>query len=79
MPRKPIDRFLEYLDNVTETSTGWTARCPAHSDHVNSLSVAEGNDGRVLFFCHAGCHFDDVLVALGLSARDLFVRAKGAK
>src|SRR5262249_44233575 len=43
-----------------------TARCPAHADTHNSLSVKEGLDGRVLFKCHAGCSFSEIQAALGL-------------
>ena len=48
------------------------ARCPAHSDRLPSLSVAEGADGRVLLHCHAGCTTDAILDALKLAPRDLF-------
>jgi len=78
MPSKPLTRVLEYLENVTTTTDGWSARCPAHSDHMNSLSVNEGRDGRVLIYCHAGCHLDDILDPLGMSARELFVPGHGA-
>ena len=33
----------------------WMARCPAHDDRNPSLSVSEGEGGRVLFNCFAGC------------------------
>ena len=33
----------------------WQGRCPAHADRSPSLSVAEGQDGRVLVHCFAGC------------------------
>lgn len=42
-------------------------RCPAHDDHRPSMSVRDGADGRLLLHCHAGCGFEDVLAALGLS------------
>lgn len=67
-----VDRFLERLDRVKRTPSGWQARCPAHDDRAPSLSVAEGDDGRVLVRCHAGCGLEDVLGALGLEARELF-------
>ena len=51
----------------------WTAKCPAHPDRNPSLSIAEGRDGRTLMRCWAGCATDDVLKALGLSMRDLYV------
>lgn len=56
------------------SGAGWNARCPvpAHDDRKGSLSVARGDDGRILLHCHAGCPIDAVLTALGLKARDLF-------
>lgn len=47
------------------------ARCPAHDDHEPSLSVSEGDDGRLLTHCHAGCSAEAVWAALvdrGLAA-----------
>jgi putative DNA primase/helicase len=42
----------------------WQARCPAHDDHDPSLSVCEGDDGRILVHCHAGCEQGAVIDAL---------------
>lgn len=42
---------------------GWMARCPAHQDRSPSLSIAERN-GKLLFFCHAGCAWKNVAAAL---------------
>jgi hypothetical protein len=75
----PVKMVLARLDNVVELSSGWSARCPAHDDCLNSLSVAEGDDGRALLFCHAGCDFRDVVDALGLRVRDLFVHPRGRR
>lgn len=50
-------------------------QCPAHPDRTPSLPVREGNDGRVLLNCFAGCSTDEVLHALGLDMRDLFSEA----
>jgi hypothetical protein len=75
----PIGLVLSRVDNVSELSSGWSARCPAHDDNLNSLSVAEGDDGRALLFCHAGCDFRDIVDALGLRVRDLFVQRKGRR
>jgi len=47
-------------------------RCPAHDDHKPSLSVSEGDEGRVLLHCHAGCGSEAVVAALGLTMADLF-------
>ena len=40
------------------------ACCPAHGDKRPSLTLADGNDGRLLLSCKAGCSFIDVLDAL---------------
>lgn len=40
------------------------ACCPAHDDRKPSLSIADGDDGRLLVCCHAGCNGRDVLAAL---------------
>lgn len=53
------------------------AKCPAHDDNVASLAIAEGQDGRVLLKCHAGCSLEDVLSAAGLRLSDLFESSNG--
>jgi hypothetical protein len=68
----PLERLLNLLDAVKAQSNGWSARCPAHHDRRNSLSVAEGEDGRVLVLCHAGCSTESVIAELGLDWPDLF-------
>jgi hypothetical protein len=40
------------------------ARCPAHEDRNPSLSLADGHDGRLLVYCHAGCDFLAIMDAL---------------
>jgi len=79
MASKPVQRVLDRLENVSEVSSGWTARCPSHDDSMNSLSVGEGSDGRALVHCHAGCEFNDVVAAMGLRPRDMFPRKRGAR
>lgn len=69
----PIDRVLEKLPDAKRNGSGWIARCPAHDDRNPSLSISEGDDGRVLLHCHAGCSHSEVLKALGLTESDLFV------
>jgi hypothetical protein len=51
------------------------AQCPNHDDRQPSLSVTEGDDGRVLLHCHAGCEPEEVVHALGLEMKDLFAVA----
>ncbi|MBO0729138.1 MAG: AAA family ATPase, partial [Acidimicrobiaceae bacterium] len=51
---------------------GWLARCPAHDDRTPSFSLSEGNDGRALVYCHAGCTIDQIASALQMDIRELF-------
>jgi hypothetical protein len=73
---RPVIRVLERVKKFSELSRGFSAPCPAHHDRVNSLSISEGTDGRALIFCHAGCDFEQILKALNLRKRDLFVQRK---
>src|SRR5262245_34734048 len=67
-----MDRVLPLLHGAKRSGAGWVAHCPAHDDRRVSLSVKEGDDGRVLFHCHAGCAHDAITHALNLEVRDLF-------
>ena len=46
---------------------GWVDICPAHNDQNPSLSVGLGTDGTLLLHCFAGCSFNAVVQAAGLS------------
>ena len=70
----PVELVLSRVDGVKATGSGhWDARCPAHDDHRQSLSVTEGDDGRVLLRCHAGCPTESVVAAMDLTMADLFL------
>jgi putative DNA primase/helicase len=56
--------ILSHLTNVKKINGGWSALCPAHDDHKNSLSLKDSNEG-LLLFCHAGCTFEEVIAAIG--------------
>lgn len=68
----PAALLLRRLERVRRAGRGWSARCPAHEDRSASLSVAEGEGGRVLVHCFAGCPVADVVAAVGLELSDLF-------
>ena len=58
----------EIAEDLGARQTGpgkWIARCPAHDDNNPSLSIGEGDNGRLLLYCHAGCSFEDIRKALG--------------
>ena len=73
----PADRVLDRLDRVKATGPGaWLASCPTgahrYGDRSRGLSVREGDDGRVLIHCFAGCGVAEVIGAIGLELADLF-------
>ena len=53
-----------------EGPNGWQTHCPAHGDENPSLSLSEGEDGKILLYCHAGCDQAEVIQAL--ADRDLW-------
>jgi hypothetical protein len=42
----------------------WQGCCPSHKDRTPSLSITDGDDGRPLVHCFAGCKQDEVIEAL---------------
>ena len=46
------------------------ACCPAHNDSTPSLTIRDGDDGKILVYCHGGCSNADVIFAL--KAMDLW-------
>ncbi len=74
---RPIDRVLERVRDARAQDVYYKARCPAHDDREPSLSISEGEDGRVLLKCFAGCEVDAIVAYLGLRMSDLFDDADG--
>ena len=66
-----LDHVLGKLDGKVKSGEGWSARCPAHEDHRQSLSVSQGEKGVVLK-CHRECATEDICAAMGLTLADLF-------
>jgi hypothetical protein len=76
---RSIDRVLSRLKGVKHRTTGsFTAHCPAHEDQHPSLSIGEGDEGRVLLKCFSGCSFKDIVAAMGLEEKDLFTQTNGS-
>ena len=67
-----IQTIVSRLRDAKPNGKGWVALCPAHDDRQPSLSVSEGEDGRVLLHCFAGCSPEEICGKLGLELRDLF-------
>lgn len=56
---------LARLGGVRPCAGGYVAQCPAHGDRNASLSIKEGESGKTLFKCFAGCDYRAILDALG--------------
>lgn len=69
-----IDEFISHpkLEGVRKSGNGWSALCPAHGDKNSSLSIGEGDNGKILLKCHAGCGIENLVNALDLTKADLF-------
>ncbi len=74
-----FEDVLRSFDHVKKIKTGkrckqtFSARCPAHRDKHNSLTISEGEDGKTLLYCHAGCSTESILAAAGLSIKNLCI------
>jgi putative DNA primase/helicase len=66
-----LHEVLRLLKGIKQSGSQWAALCPAHDDSSPSLAISEGDDGRVLLHCHAGCDTKDVVRRIGLSMADL--------
>lgn len=73
-----IEHILSRLHGVKPDGkkSGYFAFCPAHPDGTKqrrqSLHVSIEN-GKILLHCFAGCQTEDIVQALGLSMKDLFL------
>lgn len=60
-----INDILPRLEKCKPTGPSkWQACCPAHEDTNPSLSISEGEDGKPLLYCHAGCSYEEIMGAL---------------
>ena len=69
-----VQNFLGKLDGVRQNGNNWSARCPCRNDDRSpSLSVGQGDDGRVLVTCHRGipCDVGTICESVGLKVSDL--------
>ena len=68
-----INEFLSRLQKVKKTGkNSWLACCPSHGDKNPSMSISEGNDGRILVHCFSHeCSIEDITAAVGMEVKDL--------
>jgi hypothetical protein len=74
--------FLSRFRGVKRSGAGYSALCPSHDDHRNSLSI-NVDRGRILVTCHArrDCTHETICAAAGLEVKDLFLNppSRGGK
>ncbi len=84
-PSKPLEKILERAENVRQDAGGYLVSCPnpdhgqSRGDREPSVRVSEGNDGRVLVHCFAGCEKKSVVAGWGLAMSDLFEKNSGRR
>ena len=65
------DRLQELGKKVRPVGPGkYEAQSPIRDDRNPSLSISEGEDGRLLLYDHGGGSFEDILVAVGWTVAD---------
>src|SRR5579872_1242438 len=71
-----INECVDQLERVRKSGAGWIAQCPGpnhkNGDRKPSLSITEGDDGRILLKCHTGCNTEQICAAKGWKLSDLF-------
>ena len=72
-----IDEFISLIESKTgfgakKSGHGYSLRCPAHDDTTPSLSVSEGDDGKILINCFSGCSYENICASLGIEITNLF-------
>ena len=63
---------MNNFDGVRETGNGqYSCRCPSHEDKSASLGIKDGDGGRILLNCFAGCDVKSILESVGLEWKDI--------
>jgi len=73
--------LLDALDGVKEMNGYWTAICPSHDDHNNSLVVKDGDKVPCVVKCHAnkGCTPATICQSVGLTLSQIMPQSQGFK
>ena len=68
-----LDEFIRHFNGVkrNDTKNTYKAVCPCHNDRQASLGISAKGE-KILINCLAGCHYKDILAAVGLTEADLF-------
>ena len=76
-----VDEFIRLVESKTgrtvkKSGHGYIACCPAHEDSNPSLSVSEGDEGKVLVNCFSGCTIEAICSSIGIKISELFAEKK---
>lgn len=67
-----LPELLTHFKGVLQAGPNqWSAICPAHDDSSPSLAISEGENGKPLLFCHAGCQLTEILSAAGIEPAEV--------
>lgn len=58
--------------SVKKSGGGYIGCCPAHDDSSPSLSLCEGDEGKLLINCFTGCSVENICGSLGIAIAGLF-------
>jgi hypothetical protein len=72
VPKTLLENVLAHFEGARKVGKEYQALCPAHADSKPSLSIGEGDGGKIVLYCHAGCETEEVLKQAGLRMSDLF-------
>ena len=70
---KNFEEFISHFEVKHSKGDQRQCICPAHADKRASLTITYNRVGNMaLMYCHAGCYYEDVLAAKGLTKKDLY-------
>lgn len=58
--------------SVKKSGGGYIGCCPAHDDSSPSLSLSQGDEGKLLINCFTGCSAENICGSLGIAIANLF-------
>jgi 5S rRNA maturation endonuclease (ribonuclease M5) len=63
--QQTLEAILAKFERVERSGASYKVLCPAHADKNPSLSISQTSEGKILFKCHAGCTFEQIIAKLG--------------
>ena len=63
--------FLKRIGREDVAAESLQVKCPVHDDSLASLHISRGDNGIVLLHCFAGCRYEEIVQAFGISLDEL--------